>query len=171
MPPLPQQKIEEVRRLFSNYLKERGQRQTSERFAILEEIYATDDHFDADELYLRLKQQGVRVSRATVYNTLDLLVDCNLVVRHQFGSKQAKYERAYSYWQHDHLICLDCNELFEFCDPRIQSIQEMVAEIFQFDITHHSLQMYGHCRREACPNRSDVPEKAQAAPPPQRATG
>ncbi len=154
MPSLPKQQAEEVRRIFSEFLKARNQRQTPERFAVLDEVYATDDHFDADELYLRLKQKDVRVSRATVYNTLDLLVDCNLVVRHQFGSKQAKYERAYSFWQHDHLICMDCNELFEFCDPRIQSIQEMVSEIFQFDIRHHSLHMYGHCRREDCPNRS-----------------
>lgn len=153
MPSVPKQQAEEVRRIFGEFLKARNQRQTPERFAILDEVYATDDHFDADELYLRLKQKDVRVSRATVYNTLDLLVDCNLVVRHQFGSKQAKYERAYSFWQHDHLICMDCNELFEFCDPRIQSIQEMVAEVFQFDIRHHSLHIYGHCRREECPNR------------------
>ncbi len=154
MPSLPKQHLEEVRRIFSAYLKERNQRQTPERFSILEEVYATDDHFDADELYLRLKQKDVQVSRATVYNTLELLIDCALVVRHQFGSKQAKYERAYSFWQHDHLICIDCNELFEFCDPRIQSIQEMVAEVFQFDIKHHSLHMYGQCRRDNCPNRS-----------------
>jgi len=151
--------MEEVRTIFSAFLKERNQRQTPERLAILEETYATDDHFDADELYLRIKQRGLRVSRATVYNTLDLLIDCNLVVRHQFGSKQAKYERAYSYWQHDHLICMDCNEVMEFCDPRIQSIQEMVSEIYKFDIKHHSLHMYGHCLRETCPNREAVNQR------------
>ncbi len=153
MSSLPAEQIEEVRGVFSAFLKQRGQRQTPERFAVLEEIYATGDHFDADELYLRLKQKGARVSRATVYNTLELLLECDLVVRHQFGKNQAKYERAYSYWQHDHLICIDCNELFEFCDPRLQSIQEMVADIYQFDIKHHALNMYGRCRREHCPNR------------------
>lgn len=153
---LPAQQLEEVRRVFADFLKQRQQRQTPERFAVLEEIYATGDHVDADALYVRLKQKGARVSRATVYNTLDLLIECNLVVRHQFGNSQAKYERAYSYWQHDHLICMDCNELFEFCDPRIQSIQEMVADIYKFDIKHHSLHMYGHCMRANCPNRSEV---------------
>lgn len=160
MPSLSDPQWTQVRDLFSAFLRERNQRQTPERFAILEEVYRTDDHFDADELYLRLKQQDVRVSRATVYNTLDLLLECNLVVRHQFGNKQAKYERAYRYWQHDHLICMDCNALFEFCDPRIQSIQEMVAEIFQFDISHHALNMYGRCLRENCPDRA----KAAARP-------
>ena len=143
----------EVQRILSETLKARKQRQTPERFAILDEVYATVGHFDADELYARLQEKGVRVSRATVYNTLDLLLDCNLVVRHQFGSKQATYERGYSYRQHDHLICLDCEELFEFCDPRLQAIQEMVQEIYQIGITSHSLQMYGNCMRENCPNR------------------
>lgn len=151
--PLPEQKLEEVRDIFSAYLKQKKQRQTPERFAVLEEIYACDDHLDADELYVRLKQKESSVSRATVYNTLELLLDCDLVVRHQFGKNQAKYERAYSYWQHDHLICLDCGEVLEFCDPRLQSVQEMVAEIYQFKITHHSLTMYGHCLRAECPNR------------------
>lgn len=143
----------EVQRVLADTLKKRKQRQTPERFAILDEVYATVGHFDADELYARLKAKNVRVSRATVYNTLDLLLDCNLVVRHQFGSKQAMYERGYSYRQHDHLICLDCDELFEFCDPRLQAIQEMVGEIYQMNVTSHSLHMYGECQRENCPNQ------------------
>jgi len=159
MSRLSQQQVAEVRNIFRAFLKEKNLRQTPERFMVLEEIYATDDHVDADELYLRLKQKGNRISRATVYNTLDLLLDCDLVGRHQFGKNQAKYERAYSYWQHDHLICLDCNEVLEFCDPRIQGIQEMVAEIYQFEIKHHALHLYGHCQRADCANR---PENAEA---------
>ncbi|NBC19178.1 MAG: transcriptional repressor [Bacteroidetes bacterium] len=162
MSTLPQQQIDEVHAIFRAFLKKRGLRQTPERFMVLDEVYATPDHVDADELYIRLKQGGNRVSRATVYNTLDLLLECELVVRHQFGKNQAKYERAYSYWQHDHLICLDCNELMEFCDPRIQSIQEMVADIYQFEIKHHSLNLYGHCLRDPCPNRSAAEENGAA---------
>lgn len=160
--PLPEHKLEEVRDIFSAYLKQRNQRQTPERFAVLEEIYGVDDHLDADELYLRMKQKEGQVSRATVYNTLELLLDCDLVVRHQFGKNQAKYERAYSYWQHDHLICLDCSKVLEFCDPRLQSIQEMVAEIYQFRISHHSLTMYGKCMREVCPNRPEPAESSES---------
>lgn len=153
MSVLTTQQLDEVRAIFRAFLQQRGLRQTPERFLVLDGIYETGDHVDADELYLRLTQQGNRVSRATVYNTLELLLECDLVVRHQFGKNQAKYERAFSYWQHDHLICLDCNELMEFCDPRIQSIQEMVAEFYQFEIKHHSLNLYGHCLRADCPNR------------------
>ena len=153
MRALTEKQLQEVKEVFRAFLKKGGQRQTPERLAVLDEIYDTSDHLDADELYVRLKQKGAGVSRATVYNTLELLIDCDLVVRHQFGKNQAKYERAFSYWQHDHLICMDCNELLEFCDPRLQSVQEMVEKIYDFDVTHHSLNMYGHCMREECPNR------------------
>jgi Fur family ferric uptake transcriptional regulator len=152
--PLPNEQLDVVRGRYLDYLKERNLRQTQERLAIFEEVYDTSDHFDADELFVRLKQENVPVSRATVYNTLELLVDCNLVVRHQFGNKQAKYERSYSFWQHDHLICEDCNHLFEFCDPRIQSIRDMISDIFEMEIQRHSLNMYGRCTKEACEFRS-----------------
>ena len=153
MPNLADEQLENVRRIFEDFLKTRRQRQTPERFAVLEAVYDRTGHFDADELYVDLLTGDVKVSRATVYNTLELLVECQLVAKHQFGNKQAKYEAAYSFWQHDHLICMDCNELFEFCDPRIQSIQEMVADVFQFEIRHHSLHMYGRCRRDNCPRK------------------
>ncbi|MFT4604610.1 MAG: Fur family ferric uptake transcriptional regulator [Rhodothermales bacterium] len=160
MPELATEQKESVHRIFADFLKTRRQRQTPERFAVLDAVYAQPGHFDADELYVVLLKGAVKVSRATVYNTLELLCECQLVARHQFGKKQSMYEAAYSYWQHDHLICMDCNELFEFCDPRIQSIQEMVSDVFQFDIRHHSLHMYGRCRREACPNRDPAPTEA-----------
>ena len=153
--------LDEVVDVFRVFLKARNLRQTPERFAILDEVYHTEGHFDADELYLRLKNSNVRVSRATIYNTLDLLVACNLVGRHQFGHNQAKFEKAYSYWQHDHLICLECGKILEFCDPRIQSIQDTIAEIFNFNVKRHSLQLFGYCSDPDCPARkktADFPE-------------
>ena len=156
---LTTRQLDEVRQRFLAFLKERGQRRTPERLAILDALYATSDHIDADTLYARLLADGVSVSRATVYNTLDLLIECDLVVRHQFGQQQAKFERAFAYWQHDHLICLDCGEILEFCDPRLQEIQETVADIYGFEVARHALTVYAHCRREACPSK---PEDAAA---------
>ena len=125
----------------------------------------TADHLDADSLFARLKSKGVAVSRATVYNTLELLVACNLVARHQFGETQARYERAYSYWQHDHLICMDCNEIFEFCDPRLHDIQQMIGDIYGFKIAQHSLTLYGHCQRVDCASRPADRADATASAP------
>ncbi|HCK21535.1 MAG TPA: transcriptional repressor, partial [Bacteroidetes bacterium] len=96
--------IEEVKNIFSAHMEQNGLRKTPERFAILEEIYRRNDHFDAETLYNEMLRQQYRVSRATVYNTLDLLVSCDLVTRHQFGKNQAQYERSYGYRQHDHII-------------------------------------------------------------------
>lgn len=142
--------LDEVRKIFSAYLENNGLRKTQERFAILEEIYSRTDHFDAETLYLHMKKEEYQVSRATVYNTLDLLVQCNLVSRHQFGKNLAQYEKAYGFRQHDHLICVDCNRVLEFCDPRLQQIQTTVGELFNFNIDHHALTMYGSCTKAHC---------------------
>lgn len=138
--------ISEVKNIFSAYLEQKGQRKTIERFVILEEIYSRTDHFDAEILYIDLKQKKrLNISRATVYNTLDLLVSCDLVKKHQFGKNQAQYEKSYGYKQHDHIICVDCKKVVEFCDPRIQQIKTMMGDLLNFTITHHSLNLYGVC--------------------------
>lgn len=137
--------INKVMGIFSAHLEKSKFRKTPERFAILEEIYKRSDHFDAEALYIHMKTQNYRVSRATVYNTLDLLVNCDLVKKHQFGKNLAQYEKSYGYKQHDHLICMDCGKVLEFCDPRIQQIKDMMGDILKFKVTDHSLNLYGHC--------------------------
>ena len=76
-------------------------------------------------------------------NTIDLLLACNLVQKHQFGKNLAQYEKSHGSKQHDHVICTDSGEVFEFCDPRIQQIKETVEELFGLKIQHHSLYFYG----------------------------
>jgi len=137
--------IKEVMNLFSNHLEKNSFRKTPERFAILEEIYRRTDHFDAEALYIHMKTRNYRVSRATVYNTLELLVNCDLVKKHQFGKNLAQYEKSYGYKQHDHVICAHCSKVVEFCDPRIQQIKTMVGDLLNFEITHHALNLYGIC--------------------------
>lgn len=155
MPQSAKDNIAAAKKILTAYLENKGLRKTPERFAILEEIYNRDDHFDVDELYISMKNKRYRVSRATVYNTLDVLVDCDLVTKHQFGRNLAQYEKSYGYKQHDHLICTDCHKVLEFCDPRIQSIQNMVGDMLHFNVVHHSLIFYGNCVRENCANRAE----------------
>ena len=158
--PAHEETIDLVKEIFRTYLKERNQRQTSERFMVLEEIYKSDGHFDADDIFFNMKNAGTRVSRATVYNTLDLLVECGLVLRQQFGKNQYYYERAYAYQQHDHLICQECGVVIEFCDPRILEIQKLMEEIHEFEVTGHSLHLFGHCLDvEKCNERKASSDK------------
>ena len=149
-----EQKFKEVTKIFNAYLENKGLRKTPERFVILKEVYSLNGHFDVDTLYIYMKNKEFTVSRATIYNTLDILVDCDLVTRHQFGQSLAQYEKSYGFKQHDHLICTECHKVVEFCDPRIHNIQNTVGELLNFEILHHSLILYANCKKENCENRN-----------------
>ncbi len=129
---------------FTLYLEGKKLRKTPERFAILDKIFSINDHFDIESLYLSLEQDSYHVSRATVYNTMDLLCDCGLVRKHQFGNLQAQYEKVGGAVNHHHLICTECGKIKEVKDNEFISYMNS-KKYPAFTTSYFSLYVHGLC--------------------------
>ena len=126
-----------VRKVFTAFLVQHGHRKTPERMAILEEIYNVDAHFDVDDLHIQMRSNNFRISHATTYNNLELLLDANLIRKYQFIKAMAQYEKSCFFGQHDHIILTDTGEVKEFCDPRIQNIKKTIEDTFGIVVDRH----------------------------------
>jgi Fur family ferric uptake transcriptional regulator len=137
-----------ARDVLTNYLKTGGkQRTTPERYAILDAVLESQGHFDADSLYYRLIASGVKVSKATVYNTLDILQECGLVSKYRFAESTSRYEKAFGRPHHHHLICLQCGDIIEFINEKLDKIQEDVCSEKNFSAQSSTLQIFGTCSK------------------------
>lgn len=131
---------------FLGYLKERGLRVTRERLALFDEIYVHHDHIDAERLLAAMKKRGHKISRATVYRNLDLLVQCGLVRKYRLGRDRFLYEHVHAGQEHDHLICTGCGRVVEFVSPGITALQSEICRAHGFVPSRHQLQVHGLCR-------------------------
>jgi len=133
--------------IFRNYLERRGLKLTAERQGVFDELFARHEHVEADEILVRLRAKGKKISRATIYRTLELLVDSGIVGRVRIGEIGYRYERLRAGEHHDHLICNECGRVIEFFEPGIESLQDDVCERYGFLPISHSHQMRGICRQ------------------------
>ena len=135
---------------FKKFLKKGDNRITPERFEVLDHAMEYEGHFGADELYVKMKSSHSDISRATVYNTLELLAQCSLLSKRNFGENKTRYESNVGKTSHDHLICTNCGAIKEFSEPKIQKIVKQISEEIGFDATGYSFNIFGKCTNENC---------------------
>jgi len=132
--------------LLKDCLKNEGLRYTSKRQIVWDEICKTDDHRDAEDIYFKIKTSGQKVSRATVYRTIDVLVKNNLVRKLELGDGRNRYENKLDSSHHDHIVCIQCGRIDEFMDENIEKLQDEIAKKYQFKIVRLIHQLFGLCR-------------------------
>jgi Fur family transcriptional regulator, ferric uptake regulator len=140
---------------FQDFLSRQGQKLTQERTSLVREIFATHYHFEADELLFKMKQKSVKISRATVYRTLELLVKSGLVRRVHLGEEHYHYEHVRGDSHHDHLVCTACGSVIEFNDPELEQRQLDICARKKFTPTFHNLQILGVC--DSCHRKGEQP--------------
>ena len=135
------------KKIFSKFLKERGQRFTKERSVILRKTLSFHGHFDPETLYLQIKETGMKASRASVYRTLNLLCECGLIDRVRKSEHGTIYEQTFRREHHDHMLCTQCGKVIEFYSEELESLQEDLCNEREFNGASHTLEIRGQCKR------------------------
>ena len=133
--------------VFKSILRKEGLKVTPQRIAVLEELKDDRGHRESEEIYMAIKSNKMHVSRATVYRTLDILVENKFVRKLNLGDGRARYESKVDKSHHDHLICDTCGIIIEFVDYKIEKLQEKIAEEYQFILNRHIHQLFGICKK------------------------
>ena len=138
-------KHKQAAEIFRSFLKKEKNRITPERFEVMDAALEYEGHFGADDLYILMKNLHSRVSRATVYKTLELLVQCDLLSKRHFGENLTRYESSFKKQTHDHLICMDCGRIVEFTDKKIKELPEKISDDLGFEFESYSFNIFARC--------------------------
>jgi Fur family transcriptional regulator, ferric uptake regulator len=131
---------------FLRYLRDHRLPVTRPRDFVAETVFLSDDHLSVDAIQRRLKERGVRVGTATVYRTLDVLVQSGLVRAHDFGEGYKRYEPMPAQAHHEHLVCVRCGRVVEFANERLERMLPIIADEHAFQHQRHRVEIYGVCR-------------------------
>jgi Fur family ferric uptake transcriptional regulator len=145
--------MDEIQR-FRNYIREKGLRNTPEREMIIEEIFSIHDHFDVDELFLRMRNKKKIVSKASIYRIIPLLLESGLIKEVFFEDGHLHYEHIYGHKHHCHIRCICCGRNLEFAEDEIVRIQNQIGKKYGFAITSYRFELLGYCSQ--CAPRQGV---------------
>lgn len=133
---------------FKELLENKGLKYTHERETIYNEVQKIEKHFDADSLYERFKNRGERISRATVYRSLPVLLEAGVIQKSAGEGKRDFFEKTDSKGHHDHMVCLKCKKIIEFHSDELEKIQEKLTAKYRFKLVFHDHRLFGYC--ESC---------------------
>jgi Fur family ferric uptake transcriptional regulator len=150
--------LEHFRALLTAHMAKKGLRSTDQRRLIVETFFRSPNHVSIEELLSQVRAMDKRVGYATVYRTLKLLAECGVANERRFSDGLTRYELADDSSHHDHLICVECGDIVEFEEPRIETLQEQVAHKYGFLLKSHKHEMYGVCPK--CRAKDEAPAKA-----------
>jgi Fur family ferric uptake transcriptional regulator len=131
--------------VFRKFIRNKGLRKTPEREQVVRAVFAIHDHFDVDELYALLRRDNEKISKATIYRTIPLLLESGLIQEAYFEDGHLHYEHIYGHEHHCHLRCLDCGKVIEFTEETVKDVEGKVGERYDFFVTGHKLEVHGHC--------------------------
>ena len=140
-----QPSLEHFRRLLEEHMAKKGLRSTDQRRLIVDTFFRAPNHISIEELLAQVREKEPKVGYATVYRTLKLLTECGVAHERRFGDGLTRYELADDTSHHDHLICIECGDIVEFEEPRIEALQEEIASKYGFELKSHKHEMYGVC--------------------------
>ena len=133
-------------RLFGRYLREQGLPVTQQREAVAEVVFSSSEHLSVDDIEQQLRKAGQRIGKATIYRTLDLLVESHLAEEHDFGEGFRRFEPVTDALPHEHLVCVRCGSVQEFQNERLERMIPLIADEFQFLHQRHRVEIFGVCR-------------------------
>ncbi|HXX53822.1 MAG TPA: transcriptional repressor [Thermodesulfovibrionales bacterium] len=134
------------KKIFQEFLARKGLKFTKERERILNEISAFHGHFDPEELLISIRRKETKVSKASIYRTLPLLLESGLIEQVEKNDKHAHYEHTFGHRHHDHCICVKCGAIIEVFSPKLEAIQEELCGEVGFTGIRHTLEIRGYCR-------------------------
>jgi Fur family ferric uptake transcriptional regulator len=137
--------LEHFRSVLQSHMLKKGLRSTGQRRIIVETFFRAPNHVSIEELLAEVRAEDKKIGYATVYRTLKLLAECGVANERKFSDGLTRYELADEASHHDHLICLECSDIIEFEEPKIESLQEQVAARYGFLLRSHKHEMYGVC--------------------------
>jgi len=148
--------------IFRRYCKANGMRFTPERQVIIEEAYRKDAHFDIESLFARIHQRhpNLKLAKASVYRTIPHLVQAGLVRESYLDSGRVCYEHILGHTHHDHMKCLRCGKVREFCDSKIDEAEQKISRGENFKVVRHMHVLFGYCA--ACQEKMNKPAKEGA---------